>query len=94
MASEAEVEVGSTYENAKQDLPIRVALEEMNPPHPKTPMQVDNTTTEDFANKRLKQKRSKANDMQFYWIQYRFDQKQFMVYWQPGSKNLGDYYTK
>ena len=32
--------------------------------------------------------------MQFYWIKERVKQKDFFVYWKPGSQNMGDYFTK
>ena len=32
--------------------------------------------------------------MRFYWIRDRVQQKQFLVYWQPGTSNFGDYFTK
>jgi hypothetical protein len=57
-------------------------------------MQVDNTTSVGFANSTIKQKRSKAIDMRFYWLQDRSKQGQFIIYWRPGSQNLGDYHTK
>ena len=62
----SEVEVGRTSENAKEAVPIRVALEDMNHPHPATPMQVDNTTKVTFVNNILKQGISKAIDMRSY----------------------------
>ena len=80
--------------NAQESLPIRVCLEEMGHPQPPTPIQVDNTTAVGFANKTIKQKRSKAIDMRFYWIQDRCNQGQFIIYWAPGTNNLGDYHTK
>ena len=94
MASAAETEIASTFENGQAAVPIRTALIEMGHPQPATPMQVDNSTAVGFANNTIKQKRSKAIDMRFYWIQDRTLQKQFLVYWQPGSTNLGDYHTK
>jgi hypothetical protein len=42
----------------------------------------------------LNQKRTKAMDMRFYWIQDRVKQGQFNVYWGPGYQNLADYFTK
>ena len=32
--------------------------------------------------------------MRFYWIQDRTRQGQFLIYWKPGSTNLGNYLTK
>ena len=42
----------------------------------------------------MKQKRSKAIDMRFYWVRDRFNQNQFMIYWRPGANNVGDYVSK
>jgi hypothetical protein len=94
MGSAAEAEIGATYINGQEAIPIRTTLTEMGHPQPPTPMQVDNSTAEGFANDTIKQKRSKAIDMRFYWIKDRTRQGQFLVYWRPGSQNLGDYQTK
>jgi hypothetical protein len=94
MASAAEAEIGASYVNGQEAIPIRNTLEELGHPQPPTPMQVDNTTAVGFANNTIKQKRSKAIDMRFYWIQDRTKQGQFHIYWRPGSQNLGDYHTK
>ena len=94
MSSAAETEIAAAFENAKEAIPIRNTLKFLNHPQPPTPVQVDNTTAVSFANKELKQKRSKAIDMRFYWLQDRVEQKQFHVYWHPGSENYADYYTK
>ena len=63
MGSAAEVEIGLTYVCAQEGLPIRQMLLDMGHPQPPTPIQVDNTTAVGFANKAIKQKRSKAIDM-------------------------------
>jgi hypothetical protein len=94
MGSAAEAEIASSYTNGQEAIPIRTTLEEMGHPQPPTPMQVDNSTAEGFANETIKQKRSKAIDMRFYWIQDRTRQGQFLVYWRPGTANLADYHTK
>jgi hypothetical protein len=94
MASAAESEIASSFMNGQEAVPIRTTLEEMGHPQPPTPVQVDNSTAEGFANKTIKQKRSKAIDMRFYWIQDRTLQGQFLIYWRPGADNLADYHTK
>ena len=94
MSSAAEAECGAAYANTTDAVPLRTTLQEMGHPQPPTPVQVDNTTTNGFANKQIKQQRSKAMDMRFYWIQDRVAQKQFNVYWRPGKTNLADYFTK
>ena len=42
----------------------------------------------------IKQKRTKAMDMQFYWVGDQLEQKLFEVKWKPGHMKLGDYFTK
>jgi len=94
MSSAAEAECGALYNNAKEGVALRNTLHEMGHPQPPTPIQVDNSTTNGFANKQIRQRKSKSMDMWFYWIQDRVEQKQFHVYWRPGHTNLADYFTK
>jgi hypothetical protein len=55
--------------------------------HPKdaTELKTDNTTSDGIANKKLLQKRSRAMDMRYYWIQDHTEQGQFDVSWAPGD---------
>ena len=69
------------------------SVHETHVPQPPTPMQFENSIAEGFSNRTIKQKHSKAIDMRFCWVQDRFRQKQFLIYWQPGSTNLVDYHT-
>jgi hypothetical protein len=94
MASAAEAEVGALFVNGQDAIPLRMTLIELGHQQPATPLQTDNSTAAGFANDTIKQKRSKAMDMRFYWIQDRVRQGQFLVYWRPGPENLGDYHTK
>ena len=94
MGSAAEAEIGAGYVNGQDAIPMRTTLAELGHPQPATPMQLDNTTAVGFANKTMKQKRSKAIDVRFYWLQDRATQGQFLIYWRPGHQNLGDYHTK
>jgi hypothetical protein len=57
-------------------------------------METDNTTTTGYSNGTIKQKRTKAMDMLFYWIKDRVEKGQFNVYWGLGFQNLADYFTK
>ena len=66
----------------------------MGHPQPPTPIQRDNLCAAGILNNTVKQKRSKAIDMRFYWVQDRIKQNQFIVHWQKGSENLADYFTK
>ena len=68
MGSAAGAEIGATYIKSQEAVPIRTLLLECGHPQPVTPIQVDNSTADGFANNTIKHKRSKAMDMRFYWI--------------------------
>ena len=74
MASAAEAEVGALFVNGQDAIPLRNTLIELGHPQPPTPIQTDNSTAAGFANDTIKQKRSKAMDMRFYWIKDRVEQ--------------------
>jgi len=94
VASAAEAELGALFLNAQTICPFRIALEELGHPQPATPLQTDNSTASGIANDTVKQKRSKAIDMRFYWVRDRVRQGQFHIFWRPGSTNRADYFTK
>ena len=94
VGSAAETEIEASYKNGTTATPMQIELTEMGHPQPRTPIQVDNNEAVNFANDEPKQKRTKAIEMRFYWIKDRPKQKQFMIYWSPGNRNLGDYHRK
>jgi hypothetical protein len=94
MASAAETEVAGIYLNATEAVSERNCLLEMGHPQPPTPIKTDNTTARGIITGTIKQKRSKAIDMRFYWLKDRYEQKQFDYVWGPGIENLADYPTK
>jgi hypothetical protein len=93
LASASEAEIGALYENTKIVAILRVTLEEMGYSQPPTLVQTDNSTACGIANDNLKQQRSRAINMRFYWVRDRVCQGQFRIHWKPGSGNLADYYT-
>ena len=94
MASAAEAELGYLFLNCQEYVPIQITLEEMGHSQPPTPVQVDNSTALGIATGTIKQRKSKATDMQFYWIWDRSNQDQFNIYWKPSSTNRGGCFTK
>ena len=94
MASAAEAEYGELFLNGQAAVPIRTTLIEMHHPQPPTPIQVGNSASVGIANKSIKQKRSKAMDIRFHWIQDIILQEHFNLFWKPGPTNLGDYHSK
>jgi hypothetical protein len=83
LASAAEAEVGALFFNAQEACSLRQILIDLGHQQPATTI-----------NSSIKQRRSKAIDMRFYWLRDRIRQLQFQVYWEPGANNLADYFTK
>jgi hypothetical protein len=94
VGSASEAEIGAGYLNGQEAVPIINTLTELGHNQPATPIQVDNTTSEGFANSTMKQKRSKAMDMRWHWLKDRVRQGQFLVYYRSGASNLADPFTK
>jgi hypothetical protein len=94
LSSATEAELGALFYNAKDATAFRVTLDELGHIQPPTPIQTDNACASGIANETIKQRRSKAIDMRFYWVKDRVEQKQFIIYWRPGLTNLVDYFSK
>ena len=71
MASAAEANYGTIFVNAQIVVPIRTTLSEMGWKQVPTSTQVDNSTAVGMVAKELRQKKSKATEMRFYWINAR-----------------------
>ena len=94
MASAAEAELGALFMNAQEAVGLRNCLEAMGYPQPATPLKTDNSCANGIINNTMKQKRSKAIDVRFYWLRDRVKQGQFFVFWDAGKNNLADFATK
>ena len=94
MFSATEAEMGAIFINTREAIPARESLIEMGYPEGQTPIQTDNTTAHGICNNNMQCKRSKSWDMRFYCMRCKESQKMFRVYWQPGTTNLAEYYTK
>ena len=94
MASATEAELGALFHNGQVAEPIRTCLAEMGYPQPNTSLKTNKSTAAGIINSSIRQKKSKAVDMRFYWIKDRVSQKHFLVFWESGMTNKGDYYTK
>eukprot|EP00957_Ditylum_brightwellii_P152599 11615613-Ditylum_brightwellii.AAC.1 len=80
MASTTEAETGALFINARKGEELCLALEEMGPLQLSTPVMADSSTMCGILNKTVKQKRSQAIDMQFYWVRDRNAQNHFVTY--------------
>jgi hypothetical protein len=94
VSSAAEAEVGALFGNTKIGATLRTTLEDMGHPQPATIVITDNTTASGIVNDTIKQRRSRAFDMRYYWVRDRIEQGQFKVIWQPAAVNMADYFTK
>jgi hypothetical protein len=82
------------YINSQTAEIFRTTLIEMGHPQPPTPGQTVNSTAYGIVNSSIRQRRSRAMDMRFYWVRDHVRQNHFLFYWKPGQENLGDYFTK
>ena len=94
VASAAESETGGLFINTQETIPIRYVLHQLEHKQPATPMKTDNSTAFSFTTSNIRQKRSKSWDMRYYWLREKQVQNQMRFYWDKGSKNDADYYTK
>jgi hypothetical protein len=93
-ASAVQAELGALFLNAQEAKVIRLVLEELGHPQPPTPIHIDNTTTVGIVNNTIKQQRSHAMEMRYFWLLDGEAQQLFQFYYQPGQENLGNYPSK
>ncbi|KAI2490331.1 hypothetical protein MHU86_24250 [Fragilaria crotonensis] len=77
LSSATEAELGALFHNGKEAAMLRTTLADMGHPQPATPIQTDNACASGICNDTVKQRRSKAMDMRFYWIRDRVQQGHF-----------------
>ena len=94
VASAAEAETCGLFQNAQLVVFIRRCLIALGHPQPPTPIKTDNSTSAAFVNNKMRQKRSKSWDMKLYWLRDKENEKEFKVFWAPGSINKADPFTK
>jgi hypothetical protein len=93
-ASAAKAELGALFLNAQEAKVLRLTLAKLGHPQPPTPIHINNTTIVGIVNNTIKQQRSRAMEMQYFWLLDGKTQKYFKFHYQPGQKNLGDYPSK
>ena len=94
VSSAAEAELGALFYNGKEAEVLRTTLQEMGYPQPPTLMLTDNKMAAGIAMDTVKQRRSKAIDMRFYWVRDHVHQGHFRILWQKGADKRADYFTK
>ena len=94
LSSATEVEVGATFYGCQDPIPLRNTLADLGHVQGATLIITDNECREGILNNTVRQIRSKAMDMRFYWVKCRIAQGQFELLWRSGRENLADYFTK
>ena len=94
MSSASEAETAALFLNCKTAVPLKIALEEMGHPQPRTPVVPDNSSAEGLINKTMIPKRAKAYDTRINWLKCREAHKMFHLIWKMGKDNKADYHTK
>jgi hypothetical protein len=94
VASAAEAEVAAAFVSGQDGSHIQNILHFLKHPQPATPIQTDNSVAKGIIDNTVKQKRSKAIDMRYYWLRNRVAQNKFAIHWKPGKVNLADYHSK
>ena len=94
LSSAAEAEVGTTFYGCQDAVPLRNNLADLGHVQGATLIITDNACCEGILNNTVKQRRSKAMDMRFYWVKCRITQGQFKLLWRSGQENIADYFTK
>jgi hypothetical protein len=93
-ASTAEAELGALSLNAQETKVLQLILTELGHPQPPTPIHIDDTTTVGIVNNTIKQQRSGAMEMRYFWLLDGKMQRYFKFNYQSGFKNLGNYPSK
>jgi hypothetical protein len=93
LLSVAEAEIAACFHNAQEALTFRTTLETLGHKQPPTPILTDTSTAQGILTNTVKQKRSKAIDMRYYWLRDQINQQQFHVHRQLGYTNHAVYFT-
>ena len=80
--------------NGKTAITLLITLRELGFTQPPTPIKTYNSAAEGIVTATVRQKRSKAMDMRFYWMKDRVKQKDFLFIGKQESTNMGDYFRK
>jgi hypothetical protein len=93
-ASTAEADLGALFLSAQEAKVLQLIIAELGHPQPPPSKHIDNTTTVGIVNNTIKQQRSQAMEMRYFWLLDGEMQGYFKFYYQPSLKNLGDYPSK
>ena len=87
-ASADEAEMGSLFWNTQETVKLKISLQELGPIH------TVNTTATGIIYKTIKQQRSRAMNINYFWTISKQYDKTINVSWHPGRETLADYSSK
>ena len=94
VCSTAEAECGGCFQNAQFALGIQKTLEAIAYPQHTTCMEADNKTANLFVHAAMHIKHSKMWGMCYHWLREQVMLKIIDIFWDKGTNNDGDYFTK
>ena len=94
MSSASKAELGAMFITAQEMVAMRKTLQEMKWPHPKSPLQTENSDAAVVVNNTIVPRKLKTMDRHLHWLRCREAQGQFQYYWASGNFYWGDYSTK
>eukprot|EP00957_Ditylum_brightwellii_P122513 9342701-Ditylum_brightwellii.AAC.1 len=80
MVSATTAKLGAFFVNAKEAAALRTMLAKLGHQQSPTPIQVDNSTFHRIVKWNIRQCKSKAIDMHFYWVRDRVQQGHFVMF--------------
>ena len=94
VCSAAEAETVGLFYNGQTAANIRGILNRMGHLQHPTKINKDNNTANAFVHSTMHMKRSKTWDMRYHWLRERKTKQMFDIYWDKGSNDHADYFTK
>jgi hypothetical protein len=88
-----EAEVAGICVNVKEGVNVRNIINIIGHPQPITPLLTSNLTTFGIMYVKMKQQRSKAIELRFYWLKDREAQNKCIMFWDLVKLNRGYYFT-
>ena len=89
VSSASEEELGAFFITAQEIVEMRNTLEEIKWPHPKSPIQMDNSAVSGVINNTIVPRKLKTMDLRLHWLRFKESQGRFGYYWAGVSLNWG-----
>jgi hypothetical protein len=94
VASAAEAELGTLYNNCQTGIVCCQSLKAMGHKQPKTPVHCNNATAVGIANNTVKRQCLRSMKMFFFWKSDKVAQDMYALSWHLGQEILADYQSK